>query len=755
MRQRLETLLLLLSERLLPLLVLAILLAYTYALLFEAPYPGFAWYGNGQVGPIFKPMSESGALQRGDQLIQIGLVRWSDFQADLRLKLFEGVRAGESVPILFERGGQRRRVDWVYPGWLSWTSDEFSSRLLNLWPIAYVFWLVGTLTLILARPRDTLWRVLIAFNYLTALWLMLGNFSYLRFWETARLFRIVIWLAMPVYLRLHWFFPKPLWRLPTFVWPLIYLTGIVLAAAQWFQLVPPGAYTLGLIIALLGSLILLTLHFIFRPAERSQIGTLAVASIAAFWWAIVASISTLLAGYATSNNAGSLLALPVLPFAYLFAIYRRRFGTLEFRANRLFAFYLFFTLLGSVIFLVSLAAHPTANFSIGIAISSAGIAIAASLISLASLGRFQRFIESHLFGIRLPPARLVETYAARITESYSLAALTRLLQEEILSSLLIRQSALYRIGETEFMIAYTQGVAANQLPTHFSTLLTEVNSYRPPDEKTAQPDSWVRLSLPLTIDKEPIGLWLFGRRDPDDYYSARDIGVLQTLAHQTAIALTNLEQADRLRALYKADIERHEAERVALARELHDNVLNQLAALKRSVEENCAPAGFAETYTGLVASLRETVADLRPAMLNYGLGAGLEGLMDRLADQNENGPAIEFEVDGDGSRYDSAIELHLYRIVQLACNNVLNHARARRLKVRGCLTAESVELTIEDDGVGFATGKGLNLTELVAHKHFGLAGMVERAELINATLQINSASGRGTRICLRWETRNS
>jgi GAF domain-containing protein len=76
-----------------------------------------------------------------------------------------------------------------------------------------------------------------------------------------------------------------------------------------------------------------------------------------------------------------------------------------------------------------------------------------------------------------------------------------------------------------------------------------------------------------------IGIWLLGRRDPDDFYAQSEISVLQTISNQTAIALNNIAHAELLHALYQADIERQEKERAALARGLHDEVLNQLAVL--------------------------------------------------------------------------------------------------------------------------------------------------------------------------------
>ena len=72
------------------------------------------------------------------------------------------------------------------------------------------------------------------------------------------------------------------------------------------------------------------------------------------------------------------------------------------------------------------------------------------------------------------------------------------------------------------------------------------------------------------------------------------------------------------------------------------------------------------------------------------------------------------------------------------------------IRISGQLEAGQIELTVEDDGVGFAAGAPLDLTHLLAHNHFGLAGMYERAALIHARMELDSEPGRGTHVRLTW-----
>ncbi len=110
--------------------------------------------------------------------------------------------------------------------------------------------------------------------------------------------------------------------------------------------------------------------------------------------------------------------------------------------------------------------------------------------------------------------------------------------------------------------------------------------------------------LPLVVSGKLIGLWLLGSRDPDDYYAQSEISILKAIANQTAIALVNITQAERLHALYQADIERQEKERASLARGLHDEVLNQLAALAMRQEKSNPAPGFQESHEVISGYLR-------------------------------------------------------------------------------------------------------------------------------------------------------
>jgi two-component system sensor histidine kinase DegS len=255
----------------------------------------------------------------------------------------------------------------------------------------------------------------------------------------------------------------------------------------------------------------------------------------------------------------------------------------------------------------------------------------------------------------------------------------------------------------------------------------------------------------VDIGPERLGVWLLGRRDPDDYYAASEIGVLGLLAGQAGVGLANIEQTSRLHGLYQDDIDRTELERARLARDLHDVALNHLATIALYHDAEQMPAIVRENFEAMDASLRDTIAGLRPAMLNYGLGPGLEGLVSQLQSRGSGGPAIELVIDTSDVRLPLQAELHLYRIVQQAAENAIRHAEARHVTLSGQIQADRVRLRVEDNGRGFNADGGLDLPAMLARGHHGLVGMFERAALIGATLTIATELGRGTNIEIFWQ----
>jgi len=216
---------------------------------------------------------------------------------------------------------------------------------------------------------------------------------------------------------------------------------------------------------------------------------------------------------------------------------------------------------------------------------------------------------------------------------------------------------------------------------------------------------------------------------------------------------------DAQRSLHKyigAITDAQEDERKRLARELHDDTLQALIALKQRVQLTqleLSPNGKANTAETVklneiaslteqtIENLRRVTRALRPIYLeDLGLVTALEMLAQETGQLR--GIPTEFFRHGTERRLDPATELALYRMAQEALSNVIRHAKASHAVLSISFTSESVDIQVTDNGIGFEVPK--SSADFAPGGHYGLLGMHERAELIGATLEIHSSPGQGT-----------
>lgn len=737
-----------LFEHGLPIIILVILITFTAAKFLAHPYQGFRLDSNGVVARIYIPQDQhQPMLKLDDQLIKVDTSTWTAFQNDLWKPFFPEIRPGNQVSLLVNRAGQQITIPWHVPGP---NENEIDDLLVSEGWLGFIFWLAGTIAVLVLRPKDQLWRLIIAFNYLTAIWIVTGSgLSFYHIWGAAVFFRMFIWVSVPVYLRLHWFYPQPFKKLPNFVTVSIYVIAIGFAIAELFQPFSRNLYLVGFLMSVGGSLLLLIAHAILQPKTRRDL------LIVAFFSLMQAMLLGLLGAFGMLPllSGITVISLALLPFIYLYSCYRRQLGKSELRVNQLIAVYLFILLLGIVLVPLTTLANTLMVWDGAEKFIEVVVVFFTALVSILGFPRFKTFVEQRLLRIRLPPAQLIEIYSARITTSPSFANLQSLLEDEVLPSLLVREFVFLQFtDDTSSKVFLATGLDEAQYPldADLPELLGTAGEYRSLALlKEGEPCPWVRLTLPLKMEDKLTGLWLFGRRDPDDVYSQSEIPILQSLAHQTAIAQSNILQTVRLKELSLANINRHEEERLRLAHDLHDSVLNQMAVLLMNLGDITIPVTFQNNYAELSQRLRAIVSDLRPPMLSYGLKPAFDELAESLMERHNN-TNIVVDIQTEGTRYPVSMEQHLYRITQQACENSLRHGQAAEVVIAGSLDPEEIRLEIKDNGVGFDLKSGLNLDGFLANKHFGLAGMMERGRIIGADVIIESALNQGTRIQLGW-----
>lgn len=195
-----------------------------------------------------------------------------------------------------------------------------------------------------------------------------------------------------------------------------------------------------------------------------------------------------------------------------------------------------------------------------------------------------------------------------------------------------------------------------------------------------------------------------------------------------------------------------EDERRRLARELHDDPLQHLTYLTRTLDDlshrPCDPDQLVArlSHTATVAddaatSLRKIIQGLRPPVLDdLGLVSALRQLTD---DTRTRGDAlVTFEVTGRPTRLRPDLELAAYRIAQEALSNVVRHACAKQATVSLTFTDARVSLTVTDDGAGI----GSMDTVGGPARRLGLIGMRERVNMAGGTLELSSPPPHGTRV---------
>ena len=287
---------------------------------------------------------------------------------------------------------------------------------------------------------------------------------------------------------------------------------------------------------------------------------------------------------------------------------------------------------------------------------------------------------------------------------------------------------------------------------------------------------------PLSMEGHGGGLVIALRREggfrgPDrEALAAFAASVAQRLAAERSVEIKRL----------RFGMEARERERTRWAREIHDETVQGLGALRlklanaRDEHNRSAPAsaepisaaaageggareGGARTLSAAVDDvleglgqeidgLRHLITELRPAVLDdLGLVPALEALARRAQAIDGLEVRTEIALDPERERLDAELESTIYRVVQEALTNVGRHAHATRAVVGVKMLGEgsSVRVAVTDDGRGLpANGASLGPRGDGLEGGFGMSGMRERAELVGGELELGPAAGGGTTVRL-------
>ena len=220
--------------------------------------------------------------------------------------------------------------------------------------------------------------------------------------------------------------------------------------------------------------------------------------------------------------------------------------------------------------------------------------------------------------------------------------------------------------------------------------------------------------------------------------------------------ITERKRAEENLKLYVKEITRaQEEERKRIARDLHDETVQELAALTLDIEatkradkrlsEDTVNAleRIQDKSRSIMEGVNRFSAELRPDILDQmGLLSALSWLVEKIGDDVD----VRVELSGDERRLSAEVELALFRVAQEALSNVRKHSEAVNAVVKVAFTTDGVWLEVRDYGKGFVLPD--NIADLAAKGHLGILGMHERARIIDGTVSVRSRPDEGTSVSI-------
>jgi signal transduction histidine kinase len=225
-------------------------------------------------------------------------------------------------------------------------------------------------------------------------------------------------------------------------------------------------------------------------------------------------------------------------------------------------------------------------------------------------------------------------------------------------------------------------------------------------------------------------------------YSDRDLRLLAGLGDALALTIDNARWFRRLRILGA------EEERARIARDLHDRLGQWLTYISFELEriKSSPTPGAAAELDALHADVQRAIDELRETLRQMRTSVTEEQSLAEIASDlaqrwaRQSGVHVDVVSTESDDRLPVAVENEVLRIMQEALNNIGKHANASRVVVDWRVTPAMARLRVADDGDGFDESRGVRETA------FGLVGMRERAEVIDAELVVTSSPGAGTTI---------
>jgi signal transduction histidine kinase len=220
-----------------------------------------------------------------------------------------------------------------------------------------------------------------------------------------------------------------------------------------------------------------------------------------------------------------------------------------------------------------------------------------------------------------------------------------------------------------------------------------------------------------------------------------------------------IPEQDSIKEFYRKILLLQEEERRRISRDLHDETGQMVIALGASLNvlERAVSDGFKDRALNVITDNRKLIQEIATKMKSMALNLrpptldilGLSAVLREYFSQctKSNPVKITFNENIKDIKLDENVEITLYRIIQEAMFNVFKHSKAGAVKVDLFMTKDKLQLSIEDNGVGFNV-KDLNT---MGFAKMGLRGIQERVAILKGAFNIESYEGKGTKLIIILE----
>lgn len=310
----------------------------------------------------------------------------------------------------------------------------------------------------------------------------------------------------------------------------------------------------------------------------------------------------------------------------------------------------------------------------------------------------------------------------------------------------------FRDGEPSGIVSIPPGLVGHLLawpfPVHASS--APAADYAPL-VAGAGPDSAVAWA-PLVDQGQPVGLLGIGPRWTGEVYDDQDLQLVGILARQLALAIQNTRQFERMQATTHLILQAEENERLKIARELHDTILQFLLVLTYGLDElreqpALAPAEierWQDRISAEAGQLRSMLSYLRApeVLVQNGLVPSLHAWIDQVR------PGAQVTIQADlSAEAEQALsvdaQVAIYRVFREAIHNALKHSDCERIIVQLRRDDPLISFSVEDNGRGFDTSAALQGN---GRGYSSLQDMHTYVEKVGGSLTVGSAPGEGTRV---------